>query len=209
MNIPEAYAEWSETYDSDRNLTRDLSYVVVRQTLTNRHCKTILEIGCGTGNNTDLLAHIGKRVWALDFSASMLERARGKLLLDNVSFAVADLTKPWPCANQSTELIVCSLVLEHIRDLDFIFSEAFRVLAPAGHFFVCELHPFRQYQGTRARFERAQQRIEIPAFVHHISDFIEVAAGNCLALESVREWWHGDDQNKLPRLISFVFEKRG
>jgi len=209
MDIPEAYAEWSATYDSDRNLTRDLSYVVVRQTLENQHCKSILEIGCGTGNNTGLLAQIGKRVWAVDFSACMLDLAREKLRLDNVSFTAADLTKPWPCAKQSIDLIVCSLVLEHIRDLDFIFSEAFRVLAPAGRFFICELHPFRQYQGTRATFERAEQTIEIPAFVHHFSDFIDVAAVNCLSLESVREWWHDEDQNKLPRLVSFVFEKAG
>ena len=36
----------------------------------------------------------------------------------------------------------------------FIFSEASRVLADAGRFFICELHPFRHYQGCQANFQR-------------------------------------------------------
>lgn len=50
-------------------------------------------------------------------------------------------------------LVICNLVLEHIENLSFIFSEASRVLIPDGHFFVCELHSFRQHQGTQANFQ--------------------------------------------------------
>jgi hypothetical protein len=96
-------------------------------------------------------------------------------------------------------------VLEHIRDLSFIFAEASRVLVQTGRFFVSELHPFRQYQGTQATFQRNQQTTQIPAFVHHISDFIDAAEANNLELTSMREWWHPEDQNKPPRLVSFMF----
>ena len=30
MNVQQAYVDWAETYDSDRNLTRDLDQMVVR-----------------------------------------------------------------------------------------------------------------------------------------------------------------------------------
>lgn len=208
MSIQEAYTDWAATYDSDRNLTRDLDQLVTRETLGNLRCKDVLEIGCGTGKNTALLAQIGERVFALDFSAGMIEKAREKLSLDNVSFDIADITQPWSFESHSIDLVTCNLVLEHIRDLPFIFAEASRVLVEAGQFFVSELHPFRQYQGTQANFRRNQETTQIPAFVHHISDFIEAAAANSLALAQMKEHWHPKDQGKPPRLVSFMFQKR-
>ena len=181
MNTREAYLHWSATYDTDRNLTRDLDQAVTRASLTNLRCKSILEIGCGTGKNTPLLAQIGEKVRALDFSEGMIDQAKAKLRFDHVNFAVADITQPWPCQERSADLIVCNLVLEHIRDLSFIFSEASRVLVDAGRFFICELHPFRQYQGTQARFQRGAETVESPAFVHHLSEFTDAAARHGLS----------------------------
>jgi len=208
VNIQDAYSNWSTTYDLDRNLTRDLDQVVTRETLAHQRCNSILEIGCGTGKNTSLLAQIGKRVCALDLSAGMLKQAKAKVHFDHVSFALADLTKPWPCRATCSDLIVCNLVLEHIQDLAFVFSEAYSALVEGGRLFLSELHPFRQYQGTQARFQREQETIEIQAFVHHLSDFTEAAAQHGLSLSSFKEWWHEADENKLPRLVSFVFEKK-
>lgn len=208
VNIQDAYNDWSITYDSDRNLTRDLDQRITKETLANRRYHSVLEIGCGTGKNTLLLAHLGERVCALDLSLGMLQQAQTKIQSDRVLFAVADLTKAWPCKTECVDLIVCNLVLEHVRDLSAIFSEASRSLVTGGQFFISELHPFRQYQGIKANFQRDQETIEIQAFVHHLSDFIEAAARNGLSVNNFREWWHEADQNKPPRLISFMFEKQ-
>ena len=207
MAIQEAYNNWSATYDSDENLTRDLDQVVTEHTLANLQCKSILEIGCGTGKNTPLLSQIGLKVHAIDFSEGMISLAKEKLKFSNVTFSVADLTEQWPCDDRSIDLIVCNLVLEHIKDLSFIFSEARRSLVESGCFFICELHPFRQYQETRAKFQRDQETTEIQAFVHHISDFLDAATNNGFNLKELEEWWHEKDRNKPPRLVSFMFEK--
>jgi malonyl-CoA O-methyltransferase len=207
MNVAEAYNHWSATYDTDKNLTRDLDQAVTQDILAGQQCKSILEIGCGTGKNTALLAQIGDRVHALDFSRSMLKKAKEKLASNEVTFSVADITRPWPYADEFADLVVCNLVLEHVEDLSFTFSEGFRSLLKGGRFFICELHPFRQYQGIKARFQSDEGTTEIQAFVHHISDFLEAAEKNGLRLKDLREWWHEEDQNKLPRLVSFMFEK--
>ena len=208
MTIQDAYTDWSSTYDSDRNLTRDLDQRVARAELNRFRCKSILELGCGTGKNTPMLASIGEHVHALDFSPGMIEMARAKVISPSVTFEIADITKPWPSKDHSFDLIVCNLVLEHIDDLNFIFSEASRVLVTGGHFFVCELHPFRQYLGTQARFQRADNTKHIAAFTHHITDFTNAALANGLILKKVKEWWHEEDESKAPRLISFLFESR-
>src|SRR6185503_20585460 len=136
-----------------------------------------------------------------------IEKAKEKVKAANVRFAMADLTQRWPGEDRAYDLIVCNLVLEHIEDLAFIFSEAFRVLVEGGKFLINELHPFRQYEGKKARFDKGEEVIEIPAFVHHISDFVSAASDNGLRLVKLSEWWHTEDQNKPPRIISFLFEK--
>ncbi len=205
MKVQQAYTEWSTTYDQDRNLTRDTDEVVTRETLKNSHFRSILEIGCGTGKNTAFLASIADRVQALDLSEAMLARARNKLSGEQVTFTVADIRERWPCTERSFDLVTCNLVLEHVADLSFVFAEAARVLTAGGQFFISEPHPFRQYQGAQAHFTRQDQTTQIPAFVHHVSDFLEAAAVNQLTLSQMKEWWHEEDQNKPPRLISFMF----
>jgi ubiquinone/menaquinone biosynthesis C-methylase UbiE len=208
MTIQDAYTEWSATYDSDRNLTRDLDQQVARQQLAKLRCTSVLELGCGTGKNTPLLASIGEYVQALDFSAGMIEKARTKVSAPNVTFEIADIKKRWPSKDQSFDLIVCNLVLEHIEDLNFIFAEASRVLVEGGRFFICELHPFRQYLGKRARFQRADNTNHITAFTHHVTDFTNAALANGLMLKEIKEWWHEEDEGNAPRLISFLFAQR-
>ncbi len=207
MSVRKAYGEWASTYDADRNLTRDLDERVTREALGQRRYRSILELGCGTGKNTPLFAQIADRVVALDFSEAMIARARAKPRAGAVLFVVADLTGPWPCADQSFSLVVCNLVLEHIADLEFIFAQANRVLAPNGQFFVSELHPFRQYQGKKATFQNEGGQLEIPAFVHHISDFVTAAEQAGFTLKRLGEWRHEEDQQLPPRLVSFLFGK--
>jgi malonyl-CoA O-methyltransferase len=207
MSIQKAYNEWSESYDSDENLTRDLDQKVTRELLATLHFTSILEIGCGTGKNTSFLSQIGNHVQAVDFSQGMIEKATEKVQAENVKFSPMDLTKKWMFEDHSFDLIVCNLVLEHIEDISFVFSEASRVLESQGRFFIDELHPFRQYEGRKAGYQKDGEVMEVDAFVHHISDFLNAAATNGLRLIKLNEYWHEEDQNKPPRIISLLLEK--
>lgn len=205
--VREAYDAWSSTYDADANLTRDLDALVTRKLLSGTRCKAVVELGCGTGKNTALLARLGKEVLALDFSPSMIERAQRKVRAPNVTFRVADLSKPWPTHDGHAQLLCCNLVLEHIKDLGPIFAQAKRSLAPQGDFLIVELHPFRQYFGGQAQFTHASKTTLIPAFTHHASEFVKAARAHGLALDRFDEWWHAKDDGKAPRLISFLFKR--
>jgi ubiquinone/menaquinone biosynthesis C-methylase UbiE len=207
MSVKETYNDWSGTYDTDENLTRDLDQVVTRDSLGSYQFESVLEIGCGTGKNTAFLSQIAEGVHALDFSEGMLTKAKGKPWSNKVTFSVADITKPWPQADKSVDLVVCTLVLEHIEDLGFVFAEAYRSLVEGGLFFISELHPFQQYQGVKARFQSDQGKIEIQAFVHHVSDYFAAAKENGFLLLAFREWWHEEDLDEPPRLASFMFKK--
>jgi malonyl-CoA O-methyltransferase len=207
MNIQDAYNEWSTTYDTDINLTRDLDQKITKNTFEDSCFNSILEIGCGTGKNTSFLAQIGSRVHAVDFSPGMIGKAKKKIQATNVRFSTADITKRWPCKDRAYDLIACNLVLEHIKDLSWIFSEAYRAMESKGRFFVCELHPFKQYQAEKATFCMGKGVTQIPSYVHHITDYVGAASNNGLLLLELKEWWHEKDQGSLPRLVSFLFEK--
>jgi len=207
MSIQKAYDQWSATYDMDENLTRDLDQTITKNILAGFTCNTILEIGCGTGKNTHLLAQIAQTVYAIDFSQGMIAKARLQIQAENVIFSVADLTKKWAIEDHSIDLVVCNLVLEHIENLSFVFGEVYRVLGKGGKFFISELHPFKQYQGNQAKFQQEGEITKVQAFLHHISDFLNAANENGLRLLKLDEWWHENDHNKPPRLVTFILEK--
>jgi len=209
MKIDDAYTRWSSSYDEDRNLTRDLDRSVTEKLLGARRFETALELGCGTGKNTALLVEISTRMVALDFSPGMLKQAKDKIAARNVAFALADLTKSWPCPSDSFDLVAFNLVLEHIEDIDFAFVEAARCAKRGALVFVSELHPYRQYKGARARFDDGSAGVtRVPAFTHHVSEFVQSAGRADLAVENATEWSHAEDEGELPRLVAFELTRR-
>lgn len=207
MDVRESYDQWAESYDSDRNLTRDLDAEATRIVLAGVRLGTALELGCGTGKNTEFYAGLARSLVALDFSPGMIERARQRVSAPGVEFALADLTRRWPVGDATQELVAGNLVLEHIEDLAFVFAEAARVMRPGGALLVSELHPFRQYQGGLARFQAKGVVREVSAYVHHVSDFVNAAVHAGLRLEGLREWWHAEDTGKPPRVLTLLFTK--
>jgi malonyl-CoA O-methyltransferase len=207
MNIQSAYNTWASNYDEDKNLTRDLDAEIVRKEFTGKRFQSILEVGCGTGKNTTFYSEIADKVYALDFSEGMILKAKEKVKSNNVAFTKSDITLKWPIENNNIDMVTCNLILEHIENLDFIFSETNRCLKEKGNFFINELHPFRQYDGKKAVYEENGEIKEIEAFIHNISDFINAANTNGFKLLKLNEFWHEMDKNKLPRIFSLLLIK--
>jgi ubiquinone/menaquinone biosynthesis C-methylase UbiE len=211
MQNKEAYNRWSASYDAVTNRTRDVEASAFREVLANRRFSNVIELGCGTGKNTEWLAGKAGHVIAVDFSEEMLNAARKKIVRGNVDFAIADITKPWLFADRKVDLITCSLILEHIENIDFIFQQAGQHLKEKGLFYIGELHPFKQYQGSKARFEAAPGELFIlECFTHHISEYMEAANNNGFSCLSLKEWFDDDegDSNSIPRIITFFFQKK-
>jgi len=135
----------------------------------------------------------------------MLNYARQKITAPHVSFQQADLTANWSFVRTPPDLITTSLVLEHIQDLDFVFRQAGAVLRAGGFFYIGELHPFKQYQGSKARFETGNGVFELDCFVHHVSDYTEAARKNGFQCLAIRELFDHDNPTAVPRIISFLF----
>jgi SAM-dependent methyltransferase len=209
--IDDAYDRWSSTYDGEVNATRDLDARVLRGQRLDLDARDVLEIGCGTGKNTEWLARRARHVLGLDFSMGMLEKARLRLAeARNVSLLHQDLRTHWPAAAVSRDGVVGDLVLEHIEDLRPIFVEAHRVLRAGGWLFLAELHPYRQLHGSQAQFrpEEGTSTVLVPAFPHDMSAYVNAGLAAGFTLHEMREWRDdGAPPTALPRLLSLLWHK--
>ena len=207
MSIQQAYNQWSEQYDSNINKTRDLEALALRETLSNIQFSNCLEIGCGTGKNTAWLLNKANEITAVDLSGNMLAKAKEKINSNKVQFVQADILESWTFAAQQYELISFSLMLEHIEDLDAAFSKAFAACISGGYVYMGELHPFKQYAGSKARFETAAGTEVVECYNHHISDFVHAATQNGFVIESINEYFDEDDRTTIPRILTMLFKK--
>ena len=118
----------------------------------------------------------------------------------------ADLNEPWPIENQQVNLVLFSLVLEHIEDLDHIARETARVHTPGGRVRISELHPLRQLEGKKARFMNGEELIEIPAFTHTIEEYKRAFTEASFQFDSMCEpRAKSDPAERPPRLIILEF----
>ncbi|QCK15803.1 class I SAM-dependent DNA methyltransferase [Mangrovivirga cuniculi] len=208
MSIEKAYNSWADQYDSNDNKTRDLDAKATIETLSKYRFTNVLELGCGTGKNTQWLLTKAERIIGLDFSLEMLNHAKRKITDRRVEFKLADLTKEWDIENQFADLVTSSLTLEHIDDLNHIFNQAYQKLSENGIFFISELHPFKQYTGSKAKYKTESGEEELEVYTHHLSDYLDNALRNGFKLLVVNEWFDDKTRNELPRLVTFVFNKR-
>lgn len=207
-SVQEAYNSWAQQYDSNENKTRDLEARSLRETLAPLSFERCLEIGCGTGKNTVWLMEKAASVTAVDLSEEMLEKARAKITAAHVQFVQADITQPWSFAVTQFDLVGFSLVLEHIELLNPVLQKAAAALKPGGYLYISELHPFKQYNGSKARFETATGTQVVTCFNHHVSDFTDAATANGLELLVLKEYFDEDDRTTIPRLLTLLFQKK-
>ncbi|WP_456422212.1 class I SAM-dependent DNA methyltransferase [Lutibacter sp.] len=207
MSIEKAYNSWATQYDGNENKTRDLDKKATISTLSNYKFNTVIELGCGTGKNTLWLLKKAQKIIGLDFSQEMLNKAKEKINTANVVFKKTDFTKPWDIENNFADLITSSLTLEHIKNLDVIFKQVSEKLKSNGLFFISELHPFKQYSGSKARFESENGIVELEVYTHHISEYLNSAKKYNFKLIEINEWFDEYSENEIPRLISFIFKK--
>lgn len=207
MEISNAYNEWSASYDAVENKTRDMESHIQEAMIGRMKFNNILEWGCGTGKNTLRLSALAHRLTAVDFSIEMINKAKQKIQSSDVEFKIADITRSWNCLNEKVDLISCSLILEHVQDLDHVFQQANTCLQSSGFFYIGELHPFKQYLGGKARFENQNGVVtEINAYVHHVTDYINSANKNSFRTIEIKEGF--DDGAASPRIIAFLFQKK-
>ena len=103
----------------------------------------VLEIGCGMGRGTLLLAERGVRVEGLDLSQALLDRLRaynrGRF---HIPIHCADVLNPPAGLDGAFDVVLGLLVLHHLANLEASFAAMRRLLRPGGRMVFLEANAY-------------------------------------------------------------------
>ena len=188
-NVYNAYQQWSNSYDSQINPTRDLSAALVRHLSPQLAGCVVVEAGCGTGINTTWLVAQGATVTGIDLSDAMLDVARGKPSLSGVALLQHDVLQPWPAVENSADYVLINLVLEHIDDIETVIGNALAIMKPGARLLITEYHPDRVALGKGAEFTNPETgAVEIINFHHPIDEYAAIAERYSCRAPVIRHW---------------------
>ena len=106
----------------------------IRKNVDLKNVKNILEYGCGTGLVSFALKNNSNKVIGFDNSIKMVEEFNNKAkerALDNIKAFKHDIENDFIEEN-SFDLIVTSMSLHHIKNLDIFFEKASKALRNGG-----------------------------------------------------------------------------
>jgi SAM-dependent methyltransferase len=121
--------------------------------------RTVLELGCGTGNDAARLAREGYAVTAADLSAEAIGQAQASVG-PGVRFLVADIAEPLPFRDASFDAVMSNVALHMFPDAvtRSVFAEIGRVVRPDG-LFLFHVNALED-RPLRARWRAVVQELE-------------------------------------------------
>ena len=110
--------------------------------------KTLIDVACGTGDLAKLFLNLTNeknKIFCVDPNKGMISKGKIKLKnYKNIKWIVATAEK-LPIKNNSCDYYTISFGIRNTKNLNKVFSEAYRVLKPGGHFLCLE---FSKIQNT-------------------------------------------------------------
>jgi ubiquinone/menaquinone biosynthesis C-methylase UbiE len=94
-----------------------------------------LDVGCWDGTKTNWWAKAlkPKKVIGIEIIPNAVKVAKKK----GIEAYVCNIEDKWPIKNNSTDVVLSNLVIEHLNDVDQFISESYRVLKKGGYTIVC------------------------------------------------------------------------
>ncbi len=164
------YELWAPTYDATPNpvVAMDARHSV--RVLTPVPGERILDAGCGTGRNLQLLEAAGAQGVGIDFSPAMLAKARRRC--PESELLAVDLGSSLPFADNSFDAALCCLVGEHLSDPVATLIELCRVIRPGGRLILSVYHPELAAAGIEANFDYDGIEYRLGASYHSVEDYL-------------------------------------
>lgn len=142
MTNPFSDAKMAAGYAAARPPVHPRVVALVRDWLGARRVRVAADLGCGAGLSTRPLLDLADSCVGLDPAESMVRVARRTT---PAAAFVAAGGEAMPLASGTVDLLAAAGSLNYARDLDAVWSEAARVLAPGGTLAVYDFAPGRSF----------------------------------------------------------------
>jgi malonyl-CoA O-methyltransferase len=150
---------------------------------------TVLDLGCGKGRVSRLALERGaKRTVGMDFSPEMLRGAVEETNSDS-AYYLAGSAIHLPFKKEIFDVVVCALLMGHIRNLEGALLQVSEVLRPGGYLLITDFHPYQTLRGSARSFkdEKSNRAYSIEQHLHLFEDYIRIFNKLRLVLEDLRE----------------------
>ncbi len=140
----EASDAWAEFIRDGKDISREyLNSPGTFELLGNVDGKILLDLGCGEGYNTRLLARKGAKVTGVDFSEAMIKLANEEEEKEQlgIEYRVGDAADLKMLADNTFDIVSCFMVYMDFEDIDGVSKEVARVLKPGGEAIISMPHP--------------------------------------------------------------------
>lgn len=184
------YDRWADQYETDDNPLLLLEGPAVRALLpADLAGRSVLELGAGTGRHAPEVLARGGRYAGLEASPGMLAHARRRLAGTGARLFECDLEEPWPVAGERFDVLVCALVVEHLRELPAFFARCRDVARPDAVLVLSAMHPALFLRDTNAGFldPETGQKVRALSYPHSMADMINAALAAGFDLERLVE----------------------
>jgi SAM-dependent methyltransferase len=175
VDVATGYDGWSGTYEDSVLDAMDLALLDGLSHPDWSAVRRAADLGCGTGRTGAWLRGRGAAsVDGVDLSAGMLELARERGAHDSLTQGDVRATG---LAEGAYDLVIASLIDEHLPDLAPLYAEARRLAAPGATFALVAYHPqFMMVSGMPTHFTDASgEDVAIATHVHLLSDHVRAA----------------------------------
>ena len=107
----------------------------------------VLDIACGEGYHTRMLASMGAKIVGVDLSGEMIRHAKSQERKDHESirYYVSDSANLLRFSTEHFDLVTCFMALMDIEDYETTICEVARVLRDRGRFIFSITHPCFEY----------------------------------------------------------------
>ena len=177
--------------------------------------KTVLDIACGDGYGSAMLARHAAQVTGVDIDTPTVERARGKYVADNLRFLQGSATDI-PLDDDSVDLVISFETIEHLMEQDRMLYEIRRVLRPEGFLLISspDKHEYSDVPGYHNEFHLKElYRQEFEAllqkhFSRHALLGQRVVFGSLIASAETRpflSWSKVEEQGRTEGLAHAVY----
>jgi ubiquinone/menaquinone biosynthesis C-methylase UbiE len=144
----EASGPWANFVREGKDYYRDeMNNPAAFEIIGNVKSKQVLDLSCGEGYNTRILAERGAKVVGVDFSAEMIELAKRveKRERLGIKYCVSDAADLKKFENGRFDVVTCFMALMDIENYEDAISEVSRVLKKNARFVFSITHPCFEY----------------------------------------------------------------
>lgn len=182
------YALWSETYhDQADNPLTTLEHEVFDRLVGDVAGLSVLDVGCGTGRHALRLAARGARVTGADPCPQMLAVARELSAARGLDVTCLPVGYEALPQGEAFDLVLSTLVLCHLPDLDGAIAAMAACLKPGGRMVITDLHYFCLLIGWRTTFDHGDVHYAIHNVLHPTGAYLAAFRRAGLELEVIED----------------------